>query len=116
MLLTLTEYMNLYLETSYVPIYPWYYKKDTNIFFPNENNDERSLKSYISYYIIIYLQITYLGTIGGESIPECTRRILKCAIRHEIALKFSWKGKGDKKSFEGSNLCNAVKCKYKYLL
>jgi hypothetical protein len=57
-------------------------------------------------------QINYFGTIGGENVKDCVRRIMKCIIKTELAVKFNWKGKGDKDAFGILLTCAVVKCKF----
>ena len=59
----------------------------------------------------MYLQITCLGTIGGENVQECTRRIMKFIMTHAVSLQYTWKGSAEKRAFENTAVCNAVKCK-----
>lgn len=43
-----------------------------------------------------FLQVNFLGTIGGENVKDCVRRTMKSLITTDMAVKFNWKGKGEK--------------------
>ena len=54
-------------------------------------------------------QVNYLGTIGGENVKQCVRRTMKGVFTNDMAIKFNWKGKGDKRPFSSLELSSVVK-------
>ncbi|XP_063917528.1 uncharacterized protein LOC135136186 [Zophobas morio] len=46
----------------------------------------------------------FVQKIGGSSIYECVKRVLRRVMVDELATKFSWNGKRQKRAFEGLNI------------
>jgi len=56
-------------------------------------------------------QIANLGTIGGTSVKECTRRILLSLLSDSCARQLNWRGRGDKIAFASMNLNGVINSK-----
>ncbi|KAG1650245.1 putative nuclease HARBI1 [Nymphon striatum] len=54
------------------------------------------------------IDISFLGTVGGCSVMETTRRIMKSIMTNGLAQLFNWKGKGEKSSFSSLELKSVV--------
>jgi len=44
-------------------------------------------------------QVSYLGVVGGMTIKDTTRRILKTLFTNSLAVKYNYNGHGDKHAF-----------------
>jgi len=55
-----------------------------------------------------------MGSIGGTSVGDCTRRILRHAYTNACAKELNWKGRGGKMALEGTSLTSAIisKCEH----
>ncbi|XP_076836640.1 uncharacterized protein LOC143482221 [Brachyhypopomus gauderio] len=52
--------------------------------------------------------IVYLGTVGGCDVQTTTRRVMSSLLVNSLALQLSWKGSGEKRSFQDLILCKVV--------
>ena len=52
--------------------------------------------SFLKYFLS---QVNHVSITGGANVPEATRRMMGCMITNELATKFNWKGKGEKRGF-----------------
>lgn len=53
-----------------------------------------------------------MGDIGGRTLDELTRRVMKFAFKTELAIKFNVSGANGKKAFSNTRLFEAVNGKY----
>jgi len=70
----------------------------------------------VALYIVVNLlwhksvtQVRNLSTIGGSTVKECTRRILRHVLSNKCAMNMNWKGRGDKTAFCDMELCKVIK-------
>ena len=50
----------------------------------------------MAWFWFYVMKIRYLSTIGGSTVMECTRRILRHMFTDRFAMNLNWKGRGGK--------------------
>ena len=62
-------------------------------------------------------QVVNLGSIGGATVKECTRRILRHVLTDSCARQMNWKGRGGKVALSDMTMSNIInsKCSLHYL-
>ena len=53
-------------------------------------------------------QVSYLGVVGGITIKDTTRRILKTLFTNSLAVQYNYNGHGDKHAFGALTLKEVV--------
>lgn len=59
-------------------------------------------------------QIAVISVVGGHTLQECVRRILRHIMTNALAMLFNWCGKGDKQSFSLLKLNDTITSEYKF--
>ena len=52
--------------------------------------------------MIIFLQVRYLGDIGGKDVAETTRRIMRSLLNDSVAICMNFMGRGGKQAIGGT--------------
>ncbi len=52
-----------------------------------------------TFYLFVYVQSRYLGSIGGKDIPETTRCIMHNLMTNALAVQLNFDGRGKKVGF-----------------
>ena len=55
-----------------------------------------------------YLQMRYLGAIGGKDVPETTRRIMSTTMTTAVARRMNFAGRGGKKAIRDMKLLQVI--------
>lgn len=72
---------------------------------------------YLNFVTEVYIrlclfQILQLCLIGGSSLQDTVRRILRLVMSNSLALKYNWSGKGMKECFKNLKLRHTIISKY----
>lgn len=78
----------------------------------HQDHEDVLAKIFLVIWGNYFLQVNFLGTIGGENVKDCVRRTMKSLITTDMAVKFNWKGKGEKMPFSSLQLSGVVKSKF----
>jgi hypothetical protein len=62
--------------------------------------------------LFVLVKVFHLGTIGGVSVSECTRRTMKYSLTNKLAILFNWTGQGGKKAFGSSRLLSVIRIRF----
>jgi len=58
--------------------------------------------------MFLSLQVVNLASIGGATVKECTRRILRHVLTDGCARQVNWKGRGGKMAFCDTTLKTVI--------
>jgi hypothetical protein len=52
--------------------------------------------------------VLYLAAVGGDTIQECVRLIMRRLLRRSVSLRFSFMGRQGKRAFRDLKICKVV--------
>ena len=60
-------------------------------------------------WIIFFLQIRYISSLGGYNPKDIVERMLSRILSTALARNFNWAGRGRKMGISGCNIVRAIK-------